>query len=268
MSGLEVVGGIASVSQLCVYIAQSLAWVQATIKAVKDLPHPIQRKSQYLLSLKSIVDSIAHTPSLQTRDIEPHLQNIRQDVTTLTYLLSKATEILDGKLFPRVWKAYWTLSSTEKEISNALLNLELAKSNLHLYLTHKRFETSQTNTKPSTSTSKTETMDHKEIRANRLATLEPSKFPGEGKKLNKASKESALKEPANPAVEQNENSNRTDERDWSNIENDGEFGDVTFGDVKKKQKSTEKGPKDKRRWNEIKNKGKFSNVVHWDVEKD
>ena len=134
MSGLEALGAIASISQLCIYIHRSLCWIQVTIKDAKELPEQIRKKSQYLYSLSSIIDLVSQNPSLQTHGIEPHLQNIKEDIASLETLLSKSLRLLKGQALKRLWRIFLEFSNTKKEIARSFSTLEQNKSNLHLYI--------------------------------------------------------------------------------------------------------------------------------------
>lgn len=135
MSGLEAVGAIASIAQLCSYIRHSLNSIRSTLKYIKNLPKNLKKRSHYLDSLTSIVNQIASSPRLQMPDFEIHLKSVKADINELRDILVESLQKHTGKDPKSLLNACWRRSSLEERIANIFSYLERNKSSLQLYLT-------------------------------------------------------------------------------------------------------------------------------------
>ncbi|KAI9690690.1 MAG: hypothetical protein M1820_009894 [Bogoriella megaspora] len=133
MSGLETLGAIVNIAQLCSYLHHTILSIRATLEYLKTLPQSIKKRAQYLDSLASVIDTISITPRLRTHTTKALLESIRTDIDlvrdTLIASLRKAT----GPPLKRLWRIHCGKSRLEANIAGAFASLEQNKSSLQLY---------------------------------------------------------------------------------------------------------------------------------------
>lgn len=131
---MEVIGGIASVTQLCEYIVQGISAARATFKEFEELPKAIADRTIYLDSLSSIVQSISANKSMQTKDIIPLLKIIQQHIGSLNEVLATNLQRVQKTAIKSFAHLFRKRESDRKEIEQALVDLEHDKSNLSLFM--------------------------------------------------------------------------------------------------------------------------------------
>ena len=89
MSGLEVIGVVASASQLVRYISEIIHYTQSIWTFIKGASCQFQQYTEDLESLISVVRIIRQTPSLQTHTIEHHLAALLNKTEALSATLRR-----------------------------------------------------------------------------------------------------------------------------------------------------------------------------------
>ena len=131
MSGLEVIGVVASTSQLVRYILEIIDYTQTIWIFIKGASCPFQQYQEHLESLISAIRTIRQTPSLQKPVIEHHLKALLKRTETLCATLKRYSTDLPRSPVRKFWMAF-KAGKTEVQILKDLDSLERQKSNLLL----------------------------------------------------------------------------------------------------------------------------------------
>ena len=131
MSGLEVIGVVASASQLVRYILEIIDYTQTIWIFTKGASCPFQQHREHLESLISAIRTIRQTPSLQKPVIENHLKALLKITEPLCAALRRYSTDLPRSPV-RKFLAALQAGKTEVQILKDLASLERQKSNLSL----------------------------------------------------------------------------------------------------------------------------------------
>ncbi|KAL8789035.1 MAG: hypothetical protein Q9195_007001 [Heterodermia aff. obscurata] len=134
MSGLEVIGVVASASQLMRYLFEIIDYTQSVRTFIRGASCPFQQHREHLESLISVVNSIRQAPLLQTSIIEKHLKALLNRSETLCATLRRYSLDLARSPVNKFWTALQARRA-EAQILKDLASLERQKSNLLLYIT-------------------------------------------------------------------------------------------------------------------------------------
>lgn len=134
MAGVETIGAVASIAQLCTYISHTISSIRTAFEDVKNLPGRVQQQIDNLQSLSSVIESIRLNHSLQTPCVERHLEHISKQIISIKSLLLECLRKVKSKPLRSFWYCLWTKSQTEDQVHSAFKALESSKSNLQLFL--------------------------------------------------------------------------------------------------------------------------------------
>ncbi|KAL1630306.1 hypothetical protein SLS56_004978 [Neofusicoccum ribis] len=134
MSGLEVLGAVASASQISFYVCNIVAAVQAIRRELREAPQRIQQRTKHLFFLLSIINSIQTNQLFHTSEVENHLKDIQERIYTLRLTLESNNKPLKDQSLRKVWRALETLR-VETQILKSFDALESEKSSLLLFIT-------------------------------------------------------------------------------------------------------------------------------------
>ena len=134
MSGIEVVGAIASSSQLVRYLIEIIEYTRSISNHIKESSCPFQQYRRNLESLLSTVTAIVNTPYLQTDSVRDHLDTLEARAKSLKTTLQRYPTALPQKAVKRFWTALLAQRS-EAQIVRDFTALERDKSNLLLCIT-------------------------------------------------------------------------------------------------------------------------------------
>lgn len=134
MSGLEVIGIIASASQLVRYVLEIIDYTGNISTLVKGTSCPFQQHKEHLETLVTAVQTIRQTPLLQTRLIKSHLDSLLDRTEVLRSHLERYTVVVPRRSLSRIWTALLA-HKAEGQILKDLATLEREKSNLLLCIT-------------------------------------------------------------------------------------------------------------------------------------
>ena len=125
MSGFEVIGVIASASQLVHYVLEIIDYTRK---------RPFDEYSDHLEALVSAVKVVTRTPSLQTQPIKDFLDILLRRTEILKATLELYSVNLSRKFYGKLWTALCA-HRAESQILKDLATLERDKSNLLLCIT-------------------------------------------------------------------------------------------------------------------------------------
>ena len=128
------IGAIASISQLVLYIKNVASDISALRRELRDAPSRIQQHTDDLASLKSIIDFITDDCRFQTRIVETHLNLILKRISNLRTILGNNLELVKQQSTKKFWKAAH-INKGEEQILKSFAALEKDKSNLLLCIT-------------------------------------------------------------------------------------------------------------------------------------
>ena len=134
MSGIEVIGVIASASQLVRYVLDIIDYTKTVSVLIKCSSYPFQQHKQHLENLVSAVETIRQTPILQTSLIETHLQTLSRTAASLCDTLKPFSRVSQQTALGKIWTAIQA-HKAEGQILKDLNILERDKSNLLLCIT-------------------------------------------------------------------------------------------------------------------------------------
>ena len=134
MSGIEVIGVIASASQLVRYVLDIIDYTKTLSVLIKSSSCPFQHHRQHLENLVSAVETIRRTPILQTNLIKTHLQTLLNRTASLHDTLKPFSRVSQQTALGKVWTAIQA-HKAEAHILKDLNILERDKSNLLLCIT-------------------------------------------------------------------------------------------------------------------------------------
>ncbi|KAG6997464.1 hypothetical protein G7Y79_00040g076290 [Physcia stellaris] len=134
MSGIEVIGVIASASQLVRYVLDIIDYTKTVSVLIKSSSCPFQHHRQHLENLVLAVETIRRTPILQTSLIETHLQTLLSRTASLRNTLKPFTRVARQTALGKIWTAIQA-HKAEGQILKDLNILERDKSNLVLCIT-------------------------------------------------------------------------------------------------------------------------------------
>ncbi len=134
MSGFEVIGVVASASQIIKYTAEIIDYIRSVFDFVTGTSCQFEQHREHLEALISTVKTIRQTPLLQTSLVRDHLEVLLRQSKTLGQVLRRYTVNLPRKSFRRIWTALF-VHKAEGQILRGLASLERDKSNLLLCLT-------------------------------------------------------------------------------------------------------------------------------------
>ncbi|KAF9641094.1 hypothetical protein BFW01_g12900 [Lasiodiplodia theobromae] len=133
ISGLEVLGAVASASQISFYVCNIVAAVQAIRRELREAPQRIQQRTKHLSFLLSIINSIQTNQLFHTSEVENHLKDIQERIYTLRLTLESSNKPLKDQSLRKVWRALETLRA-ETQILKSFDALESEKSSLLLFI--------------------------------------------------------------------------------------------------------------------------------------
>lgn len=131
---MEVIGALASCSQLCSYISRAISRIRTALDDLKEAPQQILQRIENLKSLGVILDSIQRNRILHTSCIKDHLEQIRADIILLQGLLFESSDRVRRKSLRSFWYCLYVKPRVEDRINVAFTALEIAKSNLQLFI--------------------------------------------------------------------------------------------------------------------------------------
>ena len=134
MSGLEVIGVVASASQLVRYILEIIDYTRTIWAFIKGASCPFQQHREHLESLISVIGTIRQTPFLQTRTVQTHLKALLNRTETLCATLRRYSTDLTRSTIGKIWTALQA-HKAEAQILKDLASLERHKSSLLLCIT-------------------------------------------------------------------------------------------------------------------------------------
>lgn len=134
MSGPEVIGVVASASQLVQYVVEIIDYTVKVSQFFKRLPCPFQQHKDHLETLILTVSTIGQTPFLQTHLIKAHLEALLNRTEILCSTLRDYTTVIPQNSLSKIWAALRAYRA-EGQILRDLASLERDKSNLLLCLT-------------------------------------------------------------------------------------------------------------------------------------
>lgn len=131
---MEVVGALASISQLAVYLSTTIASVHEIRNELRDAPRRIRQQDKYLLSLLSILETISDNPSLQTAKVAAYLEPVSVQITFIRDIITSHSAYTRSGLAKKLW---WSFISVKEQprVLESFKTLEFEKSSLHLYIT-------------------------------------------------------------------------------------------------------------------------------------
>ena len=130
MSGAEIVGLLASASQLAVYSVIITNSISEIYRQVQDAPRRIQQHMEHVTQLADTAQLIEQHHSLQMINTDRQIRTTLKQVKTLSAILDQITsDYAHGSI-----RNYWKIlkGKTEKEIIANLDQLEKKKSSLRL----------------------------------------------------------------------------------------------------------------------------------------
>lgn len=132
MSGVEVLGIVASVIQITQYAMSITSKVAEIYGAVESAPARVQQGSDQLQRLCATVELIKDNPMIQTESVEAHLDAIVADAKTLHGMLSRLATS-SKKSFKRYLRV-WLGNFEERQIVAQFDKIEKEKTALILSL--------------------------------------------------------------------------------------------------------------------------------------
>lgn len=134
MSGVEVIGIIASASQLVRYLLEIIDYTQTVSVLIKSASCLFQQHRQHLENLVSTVEDIRRIPCLQTSLIETHLETLLSRTASLRHTLKPFSRVSQQTALGKICTAIQARKA-EGQILKDLNILERDKSNLILCIT-------------------------------------------------------------------------------------------------------------------------------------
>ena len=129
MSGVEVLGLLASVAQLAAYTGNITNTIVEIYRRVQDTPKRIRQLKEQLRMLIHITELIRSDRALQTKEVEDHVRSTLEQAKLLNKLLEKVKVEYSQSTARKLWTA--VLHNKEKEIVRSFEQLEQRKSALH-----------------------------------------------------------------------------------------------------------------------------------------
>ena len=133
MSGLEVIGVVASASQLVRYLLEIIDYTKRIWTLTKGVSCPFQQHRENLESLISAVETIRQTSFLQTHIIESHLKALLDRTQIVRATLRRYSSDTRNSV-RKIWAAL-TAHKAETQVLKDLASIERDKSNLLLHIT-------------------------------------------------------------------------------------------------------------------------------------
>ncbi|KAF8847348.1 hypothetical protein BDZ45DRAFT_781511 [Acephala macrosclerotiorum] len=132
MSGVEILGVLASAGQVAEYGLYFIALLSTTYQKIKNAPGAIEQHTKQINQLLSITESIQQTSCQQDPIVFTHINSIHLEAKELAAILNRTSEQYSRKSV----SAYWQVikGSKEKQIVAIFEKLEKAKSGLTLCL--------------------------------------------------------------------------------------------------------------------------------------
>lgn len=133
MSGLEVLGAIASAAQLATYVVKAAIFLSDIHERLKSAPGRIAQHAHQIARLVEVVLYIKDNELIYTKLVFAQLEHTIEEASNLRKLLIK---VLGQYTSPSIRKKYWNLlkGKNEVQILCALENLEREKTGLTLCL--------------------------------------------------------------------------------------------------------------------------------------
>lgn len=131
MSGLEVLGALASASQLAEQGLKITATVYDIYRKVRDAPESIRKQTVQVEQLIDIAKLIESTSSLQTDLVASILSSCTDEAHRLLHSLQQVAPGPENHLPMKIWKAV-NGTTKEKKILEHFTKLEQGKSSLTL----------------------------------------------------------------------------------------------------------------------------------------
>ena len=130
MSGIEILGLVASASQLALYSIKITTCLAEICKRVQDAPVRIRQHSDQIRQLQSTVQLVQQNHLLQTAHVYAHINATLEQAKTLSAILEQLTKDYSRGSIRKYWKIL--KASREKEILDIFDRLEKEKSALIL----------------------------------------------------------------------------------------------------------------------------------------
>ena len=130
MSGIEIIGLVASASQLALYSIKITTCLAEICKRVQDAPVRIRQHSDQIRQLQSTVQLVQQNHLLQTAHVYAHINATLEQAKTLSAILEQLTKDYSRGSIRKYWKIL--KATREKEILDIFDRLEKEKSALIL----------------------------------------------------------------------------------------------------------------------------------------
>ena len=130
MSGIEVVGLLASASQLVIYSIKITTSLSEICQRVQDAPLIVKQRSDQIKQLISTAEQIQQNRLLQTAHVLTHLNETLEQAKTLSTTLERLAKAYSCGSIRRCWKIL--IATKEKAILANFDRLEKEKSALVL----------------------------------------------------------------------------------------------------------------------------------------
>lgn len=131
---MDALAGIATVAQLCEYIAQGVVKVKDTLDQFDDLPPVLQDHTRSLDDLSAAIQSIGKNKTLQTQEILNLLRSINSHVESLQVLLRDSLNRVRQKSLKSFKHLFRKGEKDNEVIEKALDGIERDKNTLSLFM--------------------------------------------------------------------------------------------------------------------------------------
>ncbi|KAF2136835.1 uncharacterized protein K452DRAFT_312854 [Aplosporella prunicola CBS 121167] len=146
MSGVEAIGVIASASQISSYILNIILQINTIRTELRDAPDRIKQQDKDLSILLSTIKTIQSVELPREEEFQDYILSVQKNVTDLRRTLEKNHDRLEKTSLVRFWTAIKAIKA-EDQILKKFGSLEIAKSNLSLYLQTKMSSKNHSETK-------------------------------------------------------------------------------------------------------------------------
>jgi len=131
MTGLEIVGALASIAQVGVYTINIIASIRQVYGTLQTAPARLHRGCQQLNELSETLLQIQHNPALQTKRVVAHAGNLIQHIESLEKMLKDMLANTKKSKLRRAAKICLG-SQEEQRLVEAFAQIEIEKSALAL----------------------------------------------------------------------------------------------------------------------------------------
>lgn len=137
---MEIIGAVASASQLGLFIINISKQIGALRAELRDGPKRIRQQENHLISLEEVIKAIQPSRFPDSQAIPHHLNRIQESISDVQGILGKSPRYLSKEPFKRVRRAITAIRS-EDRILAIFKTLETDKSNLVLIILGSQGET-------------------------------------------------------------------------------------------------------------------------------